>query len=211
MGTLHVACSRAIEAELLRRFSAKAAFADGLIDEGLRTIIVPFNESTASRSAVSLPRGSRIPVPPGKWVRLFLHWCQPEKNGRRTDIDLSVGLYDEAWRYVGVCSYYQLQAQAKDGALIAQSAGDRTDAPWPDGATELVDLHRDQACAAGVRYAVMVVNNYAGMPFSLLERGFAGLMLRDDPVLEELLSEARYTNAIPMHTAAAYSCGSLPR
>jgi hypothetical protein len=27
---------------------------------------------------------------------------------------------------------------------------------------------------------VMVVNNYAGMPFSQLERGFAGLMLRDD-------------------------------
>jgi hypothetical protein len=26
----------------------------------------------------------------------------------------------------------------------------------------------------------MVVNNYAGMPFNLLERGFAGLMLRDD-------------------------------
>jgi hypothetical protein len=27
----------------------------------------------------------------------------------------------------------------------------------------------------------MVVNNYSGLPFSLLERGFAGLMLRDDP------------------------------
>jgi hypothetical protein len=31
-----------------------------------------------------------------------------------------------------------------------------------------------------VRYAVMVVNNYAGMGFGQLERGFAGLMLRDD-------------------------------
>ena len=35
----------AIDAELLRRFSAKPAFADCLIDEGLRTIIVPFNEN----------------------------------------------------------------------------------------------------------------------------------------------------------------------
>jgi hypothetical protein len=55
----------AIDAELLRRFSAKPAFADCLIDDGLRTIIVPFNERTASRSAVSLPRGSRVQVPTG--------------------------------------------------------------------------------------------------------------------------------------------------
>jgi hypothetical protein len=52
--------------------------------------------------------------------------------------------------------------------------------PWPDGATEFVDLHRDAARAAGIRYAVMVVNNYAGMPFSRLARGFAGIMQRDD-------------------------------
>ena len=46
-------------------------------------------------------------------VRMFLHWCQPER-GSRTDIDLSVGFYDAAWRYVGVCSYYQL-AYAEGG------------------------------------------------------------------------------------------------
>src|SRR5206468_2170242 len=51
----------------------------------------------------------------------------------------------------------------------------------PDGATEFVDVDRVQALEAGIRYAVAVINNYSGMPFSLLERGFAGLMLRDDP------------------------------
>jgi hypothetical protein len=143
--------------------------------------MVPFNERTASASAVALPRGSSIPAQPGKLARLFLHWCQPAEDGRTTDLDLSVGLYDDSWRYLGVCSYYQLTCQGQDGAVIARSAGDLRDAPWPDGATEFVDLHRDEALAAGVRYAVMVVNAYAGMPFSLLERGFAGLMLRDDP------------------------------
>ena len=171
---------RAIEAELLRRFSAKPAFEDGMIDAALRTVVVPFNERTASKSAVSLPRGSRVPVPAGKLVRLFLHWCQPATNGRTTDLDLSVGLYDDAWRPVGVCSYYQLRLEGSNGALIAQSAGDLRDGPWPDGATEFVDLHRDEALLAGARYAVMVINAYAGMPFSLLERAFAGLMLRDD-------------------------------
>ena len=171
----------AIEAELLSRFARKQQFAECLIDEELRQVTVPFNERTASRSAVSLPRGSRIPVPVGKAVRLFLHWCQPEQQGRRTDLDLSVGLYDDNWRYIGVCSYYQLKHMGPNNAVIAQSAGDLRDAPWPDGATEFVDVHREEALAAGIRYAVMVVNNYGGMPFSQLERGFAGIMLRDDP------------------------------
>ena len=170
---------RAIDAELLRRFAQKPAFQQCLIDDALRTVIVPFNERTASPAAVSLPRGSRIAVPLEKKIRLFLHWCQPEKNGRTTDLDLSVAFYDHAWRYAGVCSFYQLRFDA-NGKVIATSAGDLRDAPWPDGATEFVDIDRDAALALGIRYAVMVVNNYYGLPFSLLERAFAGLMLRDD-------------------------------
>jgi len=179
---------RAIVGELLRRFAQRPAFEDGVVDAAMRSVVVPFNERTASASAIALPRGSRVDVPMGKLLRLFLHWCQPEKGGRRTDLDLSVAFYDAAWQYVGVCSYYQLRFEAPsegqpgggERGLIAQSAGDLTDAPWPDGATELVDLHRAEALAAGVRYAVVVVNNYHGMPFAQLERAFAGLMLRDD-------------------------------
>jgi len=170
-----------LESELLRRFSQKPAFDVGIVDDALADITVPFNERTASAAAVSLPRGSRIPVPAGKIVRLFLHWCQPEKRGRSTDLDLSVGFYDQAWNPVGVCSYYQLQATGAGGATIAKSAGDLRDGPWPDGATEFVDMDCAAALASGVRYAVVVVNAYAGMSFSQLERAFAGLMLRDDP------------------------------
>lgn len=169
----------AITHELLERFSSKPSFDTCLIDRALARVVVPFNERTASPAAVTLPRGSQLAVPAGKLTRLFLHWCQPQKGGRQTDVDLSVAFYDEAWSYVDVCSYYQLQAKGSAG-IIAQSAGDLRDAPWPDGATELVDVHREVALASGVRYAVMVVNAYAGLPFSQLERGFAGLMLRDD-------------------------------
>ena len=55
------------------------------------------------------------------------------------------------------------------------------DAPFPDGASEFVDLDIEAALKSGVRYAAMIVNNYAGLPFSMLERGFAGIMLRDEP------------------------------
>ncbi len=174
------AARRQIDDELLRRFAAQAAYEDALLDDALRTIAVPFNERTASKAAVALPRGSRIPIEPGKVARLFLHWCQPA-GGQRTDIDLSVGFYDASWQSIGVCSYYQLKHPpgARDRQAIAISSGDLQAAPPPDGATELVDVDRARARAAGIRYCVMIVNNYRGLPFSLLERGFAGLMLRD--------------------------------
>lgn len=193
----------AIDAELLRRFASKPAFDWAILDAELRSIIVPFNERTASRSAITLPRGSRLTAPEGKLLRLFLHWCQPEENATNTDLDLSVAFYDESWRYLGLCSYSQLKWTGEDGSLLAQSAGDLRNAPWPDGATELIDLHTGPAREAGTRYAVMVINAYAGMPFSQLARGFAGVMLRDhaeglhfDPATVELRFSLEGENGI---------------
>lgn len=170
----------AIENEVLRRFSDLPKFDCFLIDSALQDIIVPFNERTASRSAIQLPRGSTIDVATDKTIRLFLHWCQPETGGHTTDLDLSVGFYDRNWNYVGVCSYYQLQFVGAIGKTLAVSAGDLRDAPFPDGATEFVDFDRDLALAQGIRYAVAVINNYAGMPFEQLDRAYAGIMMRED-------------------------------
>jgi hypothetical protein len=164
-----------IESTLLTRFAKQPPFLEALIDEPLATVIVPFNERTASPAAVSLPRGSSLPLLEGKTLRLFLHWCEPAHGGEATDIDLSVGFYDDHWEHVGVCSYYQLKLDD-----VAVSAGDLRNAPFPDGASEFVDVNRRAALDAGMRYAVMVVNAFSGMPFSRLERAFAGVMLRDD-------------------------------
>jgi hypothetical protein len=170
---------RAIDVELLRRFAALPAFEEAIIDASLADIVVPFNERTASRGAVQLPRGSRLALAPSKVLRLFLHWCQPSAKGY-TDLDLSVGFFDATWHHVGVCSYYQLDYRHTDGRRIAASAGDMQGAPPPDGATEFVDVHRDVARAAGIRYAAVLINAYRGLSFSQLERAYAGLMLRDD-------------------------------
>lgn len=217
----------AITAELLRRFAAKPAWQSAIVDAALRRVMVPFNERTASRAAVALPRGSVVTVPRDKLVRMFLHWCQPKRGGMRTDIDLSVGFYTDAWKEAGVCSYYSLRMNNKHGENIATSAGDRTDAPFPDGASELIDLDWQRALAHGIRYAVMIVNNYSGMPFSLLERGFAGLMLRKsheglhfDPRTVELRFDLQGENGIymplvfdlqegVMHWLDVYSQGEL--
>jgi len=153
--------TRIVEAELLARFAKKPRFESAIIDLALGSVTVPFNERTASRAAVVLPRGTTIPVPAGTKPRLFLHWCEPE-GGKTTDLDLSVGFYGADWRELGTCSFYQLTMNGRDG-VIAESAGDLRAAPPPLGATELVDFSRERALAAGMRYAVMVVTNYDGL------------------------------------------------
>lgn len=172
----------AIQAELIERMASKPALDLVVLDRKLEHVTVPFNERTAARAAISLTRGSTVDVPDGKFSRLFLHWCQPEGDFGETDLDLSVGFYRDDWSYVGPCSYYELKLAAKDGSVIAKSAGDFTSAPFPEGASEFIDIDHAVALEAGVRYAVMVVNAYSGLPFGALKDAFAGLMLREDPM-----------------------------
>jgi hypothetical protein len=170
-----------VESVLLARFRDLPASRTWLIDRSLRDVMVPFNERTASPSAIALPRGSTVaaPVPARKFVRLFLHWCEPKGAAYSTDLDLSVGLYGADWSYRGVCSYYQLQCEV-DGKTIARSSGDLTSAPFPDGSSEFVDIDFSAALNTEVRYAVMVVNAYSGMAMNRLDRAFAGYMVRED-------------------------------
>lgn len=167
-----------VEAELLLRYAERPALADLVLDRDLAQVVAPFNERTASPAAVALPRGSRVHLPDGKMLRLFLHWCQPAA-GQRTDIDLSIVFFGDEWDYRGVCSYYALALELPGVGKVAQSSGDFTSAPFPDGASEFVDLDLEKARTAGFRWAVMVVNAFSGLPFSELERAYAGLMVRD--------------------------------
>ncbi|MBK7755064.1 MAG: hypothetical protein IPI35_01350 [Deltaproteobacteria bacterium] len=168
-----------LERTLLTRLARLGPVQDAVIDESLAQIIVPFNERTASVSAVNLPRGSSLALPEGPLLRLFMHWCQPPKDESYTDLDLSVGFYGDDWGYRDVCAYYHLKLSA-GGVIVARSSGDFTSAPHPDGASEFVDLLLKNARSQGYRFAVMVVNAYSGLPFSKLERAFAGLMVRED-------------------------------
>ena len=169
-----------LENELLRRFAEKPRFPVFLIDTRLKEVMVPFNERTASRSAIQLPRGSAMDVALAGTMRLFLHWCEPQSGGSVTDLDLSVAFYDKDWGFCGACSYYELTFESTQGAAIARSAGDLRSAPYPGGATEFIDIDCERALADGIRYAVAVLNNYAGMPFEQLEHAYAGLMQLDE-------------------------------
>lgn len=163
-----------IEAEAVRRLadgSQDERYDVAVLDASLGDLPVPFAERASAASLVAVPRGSSLPMPAdSETVRLFLHWLQPK--GVRVDLDLSVALYDDLWRFVGLCDYTHLMYAG--GA--ARHSGDLTAAPAPHGATEYLDLDLPRLANAGVRFVVPAVLSYNNVPFDELPDAFAGFM-----------------------------------
>jgi len=179
-----------LQAEALRRAATLRRVDRAVIDTGLDGLVVPFAERTAARALLTLARGSVLPVPHGRYLRLFCHWMQ-NTDGPRVDLDLSVALYSEAWEHIGTCDYTSLRVAG------AVHSGDLTSAPPPLGASEFVDLDINALAVAGVRYAVMVVLSYNNVAFTDMAEAFAGLMLRSAPpkrgeVFDALAVEQRF-------------------
>src|SRR5690606_16384422 len=120
-----------------------------VIDRGLADLLVPMAERSAARAKVAWPRGSEVALPASDAIRLFLHWEEPP--GTRVDLDLSVVVFDEAWRHVGTCDYTNLVI----GDRAAVHSGDLTSAPPPLGASELVDLELAPLRGMRGRHAVV--------------------------------------------------------
>jgi hypothetical protein len=160
-----------IESTLLARAAEQPRIPRLLIDRDSAGIPMPFGARADSSQLYATPRGTRMPLPEGDRIRLFLHWTEP--TGRRVDLDLSVPFYDANWQQIGQCDYTHLNFQ--HGAAV--HSGDLTSAPAPHGATEYVDLDRNALLAARVRYLSMVVYSYNHVPFDTMQDAFAGFMV----------------------------------
>ena len=138
------------------------------IDESMKNVAVPMQETTAETGYGILTKGTRIHIPENKVVRAFTYW---EKVN---DIDLSaMGVtvdgkqIEFSWR-----SMYNKQSQA-----IAFS-GDQT--RGYDGGSEFFDfdLPAIKKEYPNMKYIVICNNVYTGIPFSSCICR-AGYMLRD--------------------------------
>jgi hypothetical protein len=177
-----------LRAELLDRCAALEPVEVAVVDARLTELTAPFTQRVTSRALVTLPRGSRLPVPDAARLRLFLHWMQSE---RRVDLDLSVAAYDAGWQHIGTCDYTSLRF-AGDAAV---HSGDRTDAPPPEGASEFLDLDFDLLTRAGARYLVVNVFSYNNVAFDDMAEAFAGVMalsVVDGPVFDARAVEQRF-------------------
>lgn len=155
------------EQALLARFAELPPLGRCYVDPALSSYVVPLAQRAASKTLRTFARGSRIPMPEGGFVRLFLWWM----NGRsRVDIDLSVVLYGDDYRYLDTIAFYNLRSWG------AHHSGDIVDAP--KGAAEFIDLDLQMLRARGVRFVMMCVNSYSGQAYCDLPECFAGWMSR---------------------------------
>lgn len=139
------------------------------IDESMKSVAVPMQETTSEIGLGVLPKGTRIRIPENKVVRAFTYW---EKVN---DIDLSaVGVTSDgkkiefSWR-----SMYDRQSDA------VCFSGDQT--CGYNGGSEYFDfnLQKIKEKYPTMKYLVVCNNVYSGKPFnSCICR--AGYMLRDN-------------------------------
>ncbi|HMG53125.1 MAG TPA: MXAN_6230/SCO0854 family RING domain-containing protein [Kofleriaceae bacterium] len=163
-----------LRAELVGRAAVKRNFARAVIDRGLADLRAPTSEHGSTRNRIVWPRGSSVALAgtAERPLRLFLHWEEPA--GTRVDLDLSVAMFDAAWRHVATCD----DANLVIGDRAVVHSGDLTSAPSPLGASEFVDIDVAALRALGARHAVMVVLSYDAVPFERLNHGFAGVAPR---------------------------------
>ncbi|MBV1809883.1 TerD family protein [Pseudomonas phytophila] len=161
--------ARICEDALVKRFASLPPLGRCFIDPALREYRVPLAQRASSKSLRTLVRGSRLPMPDARFIRLFLWW----KNGRgRTDIDLSAAFFDANFVFKQTVAYYNLKG------FGGYHSGDIVDAP--EGASEFIDLDLDVLVEKGIRYVVTSINSYTEQPYCDLPECFAGWMARAD-------------------------------
>lgn len=157
------------EGALITRFASLPSLGRCFIDPTLREYRVPLAQRAASKSLRTLVRGSRLPMPDTRFIRLFLWW---KNGGQRTDIDLSAAFFNTRFVFMQTVSYYNLKA------FGGYHSGDIVDAPH--GASEFIDLDVDALLEKGIRYVVTSINSYTEQPYCDLPECFAGWMARAD-------------------------------
>ncbi|MBH3405240.1 TerD family protein [Pseudomonas glycinae] len=163
------------EDALVTRFSTLPPLGSCYIDPELREYRVPLAQRASSKSLRTLVRGSRLPMPDTRFIRLFLWW----KNGRsRTDIDLSAAFFDANFVFRETVAYYNLRD------FGGYHSGDIVDAP--EGASEFIDLDLEVLVEKGIRYVVTSINSFTQQPYCDLPECFAGWMARADTASGEV-------------------------
>ncbi len=112
---------------------------------------------------------------------------------KRTDIDLSLGLYDGDWNFIETIAYYSLRSSRMAGLY---HSGDFVDAP--QGASEFIDMDLAELRASGIRYAVFNVFSFTRQGFDQIPECFFGWMEREEPGSGEVFEPRTVVNKIDL-------------
>ena len=138
------------------------------VDDTVKGVALPLQESTSQGGVGVLPRGTRITFPAGKKLRAFTYW---EKVN---DIDLSLmGFADDGTRHE--FSWRSMWAKQSEGVAFS---GDQTRG-WYGGSEYFdIDLDEVRRLYPEIHYLVAFDNVYSGTPFQDC-LCTAGYMMRD--------------------------------
>ena len=167
------------------------------IDEGMKCIGLPLQEGASMGGVGTLPRGSRLPIPPGKKIRAFTYW------ERVDDIDLSAfaigedgGQVEFSWRMVSDAD--------EEGESFIVFSGDQTSGYH--GGSEYFDVNLDlfKARYPDKRYLVFCDNVFSGSPFTAcLCR--AGYMMRDEEDSGEVFEPQTVKSSFAITCASTFA------
>ena len=157
---------------LINRFRKLEPLGRVFVDPGLKQFNIPFSQRSASASMRTIVRGSRLDIPPGNTIRLFIWW--KDIGDQRVDIDLSAILFGSSWEYLEHVSYTNLRS-VKYHVL---HSGDITSAPSP--ASEFIDIDMQSLLKYGARYLMMSISSFTRQAFSQMPDAFAGWMIRKE-------------------------------
>ena len=139
------------------------------IDEGMKKIALPLQETASMCGYGILPKGSRMPIEEGKFIRGFTYWEKVD------DIDLSVMGITEDGRQVE----FSWRTMIKMISPAIVYSGDETSGYKGGSEYYDIDLNKFKNEYPSVRYLVFCNNVYSRIPF-LLCRCKAGYMIREE-------------------------------
>lgn len=143
------------------------------IDSDFKNFIVPFSLKNASKTTKSIIRGSRISIPKEvNYIRSFIWWTNNLND--RVDIDLSLSLYNENFKFLRKISFTSLKDSFGCHSGDITNGGDISG----DGVSEFIDLNIDKVLEVGARYAAFTIHSYTGQKFSELKNCRFGWMNR---------------------------------
>jgi hypothetical protein len=180
---------------ILDKFAEKEPLGKVYVDEALKDHNIPFSQRSAQKSKRTLVRGSKISIPEGNTIRLFIWWKEPKNY--RVDIDLSTVLFSSNWNYISHISYTNLRTDE----INTYHSGDLTSAP--EGAAEFIDFDLESALRFGVQYIAVSLHNFTQQNFSILPECFAGWMVRQEPNSGEIFEPKTVQDKIDLTSEAS--------
>jgi len=179
-----------ILAILKQRFAALPPLGKIWIDPRLKELPVPFAMRSINTAIRTYVRGTRVPYrADAAVIRPFIHWFDEEGD---QDLDLSVGLYDDALKQVSHISFTKL----KDDRLNCCHSGDIRHRRG--ACAEYVDIDIRRCRNAAVRYAVVQAFNYNARPMHTVKDCVFGLMEREQARANEIFVPKTIANCMTL-------------